>query len=166
MKFEEWLSQQGGLIEVDCGCVTTEAFYHWLRAAYESGALTNEGTIQSGNSAQPVTVPAGYVLVPVDLLSDLRDFAHPEIEKYCEMWEGRRDEEFPAMRKIISDADSLLAAAPTAPDDWIPVSEQIPDEVINAAYERHLYGIMSGTGNKRSAVDFLNECLASMRIKP
>ena len=93
MKFEEWLSQQGGLIEVDCGCVTTEAFYHWLRAAYESGALTNEGTIQSGNSAQPVTVP---------------------------------------------------------------------DECINAAYEKHLYGIMSGTGNKRAAVDFLNECLAAI----
>lgn len=66
MKFEEWLSQQGGLIEVDCGCVTAEAFYHWLRVAYESGTLTNEGTIQSGNSAQPVTVPAGYVLVPVE----------------------------------------------------------------------------------------------------
>jgi hypothetical protein len=36
MKFEEWLSQQNGVIEVDCGCVTTEAFYHWMRA-YEAG---------------------------------------------------------------------------------------------------------------------------------
>lgn len=79
--------------------------------------------LQSGNSAQPVTVPAGYVLVPVDLLSDLRDFAHPEIEKYCEMWEGRRDAELPAMRKIISDADALLSAG------WIPVSERMPDKV-------------------------------------
>lgn len=26
MKFEEWLAQQDGVIEVDCGCVTTEAF--------------------------------------------------------------------------------------------------------------------------------------------
>ena len=71
MKFEEWLSQQGGLIEVDCGCVTTESFYHWLREAYESGALTNEGTIQSGNSSQPVTAPAGYVLVPVEPTKDM-----------------------------------------------------------------------------------------------
>lgn len=71
--------------------------------------------LQPGNSAQPVTVPDGYVLVPVELLSDLRDFAHPEIEKYCEMWEGRRDAEFPAMRKIISDADALLSAAPQSP---------------------------------------------------
>ncbi|CAM7761840.1 MULTISPECIES: hypothetical protein [Klebsiella pneumoniae complex] len=50
MKFEEWLSQQNGVIEVDCGCVTTEAFYHWMRVAYEAG-----------NS--PV-VPDGYVMVP------------------------------------------------------------------------------------------------------
>lgn len=61
MKFEEWLSQQDGVIEVDCGCVTTEAFYHWMRVAYEAGTLTNEGTIQAGNS--PV-IPDGYVMVP------------------------------------------------------------------------------------------------------
>lgn len=50
MKFEEWLSQQDGAVEVDCGCVTTEAFYHWLRRAYVAG-----------NS--PV-IPEGYVMVP------------------------------------------------------------------------------------------------------
>ena len=37
MKFEEWLSQQNGVIEVDCGCVTAEAFYHWMRVAYPPG---------------------------------------------------------------------------------------------------------------------------------
>ena len=37
MKFEEWLAQQNGVIEVDCGCVTAEAFYHWMRVAYEAG---------------------------------------------------------------------------------------------------------------------------------
>lgn len=50
MKFEEWLSQQDGVIEVDCGCVTTEAFYHWMRVAYEAGTLIGEGTKQAGNS--------------------------------------------------------------------------------------------------------------------
>lgn len=50
LPFDEWLSQQDGEIEVDCGCVTTEAFYHWLRVAYEAG-----------NS--PVT-PDGWQLVP------------------------------------------------------------------------------------------------------
>lgn len=81
--------------------------------------------------------PPGYVMVPKDLLSELRDWAHPEIEKYCEMWEGRRDSEFPVLRKVIADADSLLATSPQpqkAPQNipeiipgWIPVSERMPD---------------------------------------
>ncbi|EMH5510502.1 DUF551 domain-containing protein [Escherichia coli] len=37
MPFDQWLSQQNEPIDVDCGCVTTEAFYHWLRVAYEAG---------------------------------------------------------------------------------------------------------------------------------
>lgn len=37
LPFDQWLSQQNGKIDVDCGCVTTEAFFHWLRVAYESG---------------------------------------------------------------------------------------------------------------------------------
>lgn len=193
MKFEEWLASQNGTIEVDCGCVTTESFYHWMRVAYGAGTLTNEGTKQAGNSpvipecwqveaekmaemygmsfvlfrhgekpqcADPTKVvisftdkglghdtppaatagipmiPEGYVMVPKDLLSELRDWAHPEIEKYCEMWEGRRDSEFPALRKVIADADALLVAAPqpqNAPQNipeiipgWIPVSERMP----------------------------------------
>ncbi|WP_227409059.1 MULTISPECIES: hypothetical protein [Citrobacter freundii complex] len=36
LPFDQWLSQQDGTIDVDCGCVTTEAFYHWLRVAYEA----------------------------------------------------------------------------------------------------------------------------------
>ncbi|MGQ4595457.1 hypothetical protein ACUIG4_26550 [Raoultella ornithinolytica] len=57
MKFEEWLSQQDGVIEVDCGCVTTEAFYHWMRVAYEAG-----------NS--PV-IPEGYVMVPKEMTDEI-----------------------------------------------------------------------------------------------
>lgn len=34
--FEDWLSSRTDTIEVDCGCVTTEAFYHWLKVAYEA----------------------------------------------------------------------------------------------------------------------------------
>nr|WP_249360764.1 DUF551 domain-containing protein [Citrobacter sp. wls714] len=37
LPFDQWLSQQNEPIDVDCGCVTTEAFYHWLRVAYEAG---------------------------------------------------------------------------------------------------------------------------------
>ncbi|MHC7868784.1 DUF551 domain-containing protein [Klebsiella pneumoniae] len=81
--------------------------------------------------------PPGYVMVPKDLLSELRDWAHPEIEKYCEMREGRRDSEFTALRKVIADADALLTASPqpqNAPQNipeiipgWIPVSERMPE---------------------------------------
>lgn len=48
MKFEEWLSQQNGVIEVDCGCVTTETFYHWMRVAYEAG---NSPVIPDGSAS-------------------------------------------------------------------------------------------------------------------
>ncbi|WP_235127054.1 hypothetical protein [Citrobacter portucalensis] len=56
LPFAQWLSQQNEPIDVDCGCVSTEAFYHWLRVAYEAG-----------NS--PVT-PDGYVLVPKKLTAE------------------------------------------------------------------------------------------------
>lgn len=112
MKFEEWLSQQGGLIEVDCGCVTTEAFCHWLRAAYESGALTNEGTIHSCNSSQPVTVPAGYVLVPV--------------EPTTNQWAAGMQAFDSGMDKVTRVYKAMLAAAPTEPDGLIPVNERMP----------------------------------------
>lgn len=62
MKFEEWLSQQNGVIEVDCGCVTTEAFYHWMRVAYEAG-----------NS--PV-IPEGYVMVPKEPTRQMMSQGH------------------------------------------------------------------------------------------
>ncbi|HAX7040597.1 hypothetical protein [Shigella flexneri] len=37
LHFEQWLEQQRGKIDVDCGCVSTETFMHWLRVAYEAG---------------------------------------------------------------------------------------------------------------------------------
>ncbi|MEX4752054.1 hypothetical protein [Enterobacter cloacae] len=52
LPFEQWLSQQTGTIDVECGCVMTEVFFHWLRIAYEAG-----------NS--PV-IPDGLVAVPVE----------------------------------------------------------------------------------------------------
>ncbi|HHU0638065.1 TPA: hypothetical protein ACT912_003229 [Enterobacter hormaechei subsp. xiangfangensis] len=52
LPFEQWLSQQTGTIDVECGCVMTEVFSHWLRVAYEAG-----------NS--PV-IPDGWVMVPIE----------------------------------------------------------------------------------------------------
>lgn len=57
LPFAQWLSQQNEPIDVDCGCVTTEAFYHWLRVAYEAG-----------NS--PVATD-GYVIVPIVPTEDM-----------------------------------------------------------------------------------------------
>ena len=37
LTFEQWLEQQHGKIDVDCGCVSTETLMHWLRVAYEAG---------------------------------------------------------------------------------------------------------------------------------
>ncbi|EPM6209291.1 hypothetical protein EKN39_23165 [Enterobacter hormaechei] len=52
LPFEQWLSQQKGTIDVECGCVMTEVFFHWLRVAYEAGNY-------------PV-IPDGWVLVPIE----------------------------------------------------------------------------------------------------
>ncbi|HCM7855480.1 TPA: hypothetical protein N3492_004304 [Klebsiella pneumoniae] len=69
MKFEEWLAQQDDVIEVECGCVTTEAFYHWMRVAYEAG-----------NS--PV-IPDGYVMVPKEPTEAMCDISHIGVDVYC-----------------------------------------------------------------------------------
>lgn len=107
--------------------------YYSRQTENTDGALTGEDTRQAGNS--PV-IPDGYVMVAASLLSELRDWAHPKIEDYCEMWAGRRDDEFPALRKVIADTDALLAAAQqslgsepaTVPGKWIPVSERMPED--------------------------------------
>ncbi|MCM8203966.1 hypothetical protein M8U27_06865 [Enterobacter hormaechei] len=57
LPFEQWLSQQTGTIDVECGCVMTEVFFHWLRVAYETG-----------NS--PV-IPDGWKLVPVEPTAEM-----------------------------------------------------------------------------------------------
>ncbi|MCR1319985.1 hypothetical protein NR352_23965 [Enterobacter soli] len=57
LPFEQWLSQQTGTIDVECGCVMTEVFFHWLRVAYETG-----------NS--PV-IPDGWVIVPVEPTAEM-----------------------------------------------------------------------------------------------
>ena len=53
LPFEQWLSQQTGTIDVECGCVMTEVFFHWFRVAYEAGD-------------SPV-IPDGWKLVPAEL---------------------------------------------------------------------------------------------------
>lgn len=47
LTFEQWLEQQHDKIDVDCGCVSTEMFMHWIRGAYEAGnyPVTPDGWI-------------------------------------------------------------------------------------------------------------------------
>lgn len=73
--------------------------------------------LQSGNSAQP----AGYVLVPVEPTPEMMLHKsgcqhHVWNDPDCPMRETRR--------LVWS---HMLAAAPKAPDGWIPISEQLPE---------------------------------------
>ncbi|PLF81772.1 hypothetical protein B6J71_18475 [Klebsiella quasipneumoniae] len=114
MKFEEWLAQQDGVIEVECGCVTTEAFYHWMRVAYEAG-----------NS--PV--------VPDDV--SIFEAAIEEC-KTCDSIDEHAWNHgvLAVIAKYESCHAAMLAAAPqspgsepaTAPGKWIPVSERMPED--------------------------------------
>lgn len=69
--------------------------------------------LQPGNSAQPVTVPAGYVLVPV--------------EPTTNQWAAGMQAFDSGMDKVTRVYKAMLAAAPTTPDGWIPVSERMPE---------------------------------------
>lgn len=112
MKFEEWLSQQNGVIEVDCGCVSTEAFYHWMRVAYEAG---NSPVIPDGWTCND---KANAALMMLDRI----ETADPV-----------DDDRIDGIKRIVSE---LVAATqpqnapqniPEIISGWIPVSERIPD---------------------------------------
>lgn len=68
LPFEQWLSQQTGAIDVECGCVMTEVFFHWLRVAYEAGNSPVIGIDPASGPDRAVEVryvaPPGYVMVP------------------------------------------------------------------------------------------------------
>ena len=112
MKFEEWLSQQNGVIEVDCGCVTTEAFYHWMRVAYEAG---NSPVIPDGWTCND---KANAALMMLDRI----ETADPV-----------DDDRIDGIKRIVSE---LVAATQpqNAPQNipeiipgWIAVSERMPE---------------------------------------
>lgn len=113
MKFEEWLSQQNGVIEVDCGCVTTETFYHWMRVAYEAG---NSPVIPDGSASM--------------------------LRRWLAFGRGMQNAGCQLPHNLIAESEAMLAAAPhdtpalnsvqsvvTVPDKWIPVSERMPEKL-------------------------------------
>ncbi|HDZ9820640.1 TPA: DUF551 domain-containing protein [Klebsiella pneumoniae] len=116
MKFEEWLSQQNGVIEVDCGCVTTEAFYHWMRVAYEAG---NSPVIPDGWACNDKANAALMMLDRIETADPVDDDRIDGIKRIvCELAAAPHDT--PALNSVQS-VDSVA-------DRWIPVSERMPDE--------------------------------------
>ncbi|HFE8956728.1 TPA: DUF551 domain-containing protein [Klebsiella pneumoniae] len=115
MKFEEWLSQQNGVIEVDCGCVTTEAFYHWMRVAYEAG---NSQVIPDGWTCNDKANAALMMLDRIETVDPVDDDRIDGIKRIVrELAAAPHDT--PALNSIQS--------VDTVADRWIPVSERIPD---------------------------------------
>lgn len=105
MKFEEWLAQQDGVIEVDCGCVTAEAFYHWMRVAYEAGNFS--------------VVPDGYVMVPKEPTDEMLAAAKE--------WTGLTSTAEVVYIKMLEAApQSPGCDHATVPGKWIPVTERMP----------------------------------------
>ncbi|MEY7638644.1 DUF551 domain-containing protein [Klebsiella pneumoniae] len=116
MKFEEWLSQQNGVIEVDCGCVTTEAFYHWMRVAYEAG---NSQVIPDGWTCNDKANAALMMLDRIETVDPVDDDRIDGIKRIVrELAAAPHDT--PALNSVQS--------VVTVPGKWIPVSERIPED--------------------------------------
>ncbi|GDE60832.1 hypothetical protein HmCmsJML268_01075 [Escherichia coli] len=64
LTFEQWLEQQHDKIDVDCGCVSTEMFMHWIRGAYEVGnyPVTPDGWISCSERMPEMGERQCYVL--------------------------------------------------------------------------------------------------------
>lgn len=115
MKFEEWLSQQNGVIEVDCGCVTSEAFYHWMRVAYEAG---NSQVIPDGWTGNDKANAALMMLDRIETVDPVDDDRIDGIKRIVrELAAAPHDT--PALNSVQS-VDSVA-------DRWIPVSERMPE---------------------------------------
>lgn len=96
LPFDQWLSQQTGTIDVECGCVMTEVFFHWLRVAYEAG---------------------NYPVIPDEVLSAIRKVA--SIRADFDDFDGDRrgigdclDEAEQELIVTINKHASVIAAAP------------------------------------------------------
>lgn len=111
MKFEEWLSQQNGVIEVDCGCVTTEAFYHWMRVAYEAG---NSPVIPDGWTCNDKANAALMMLDRIETADPVDDDRIDGIKRIVR--------ELVAAKQPQNAPQNIPEIIP----GWIPVSERMP----------------------------------------
>lgn len=113
MKFEEWLSQQNGVIEVDCGCVTTEAFYHWMRVAYEAG---NSPVIPDGWTCNDKANAALMMLDRIETADPVDDDRIDGIKRIVR--------ELVAAKQPQNAPQNIPEIIP----GWIPVSERMPED--------------------------------------
>lgn len=113
MKFEEWLAQQDGVIEVDCGCVTTEAFYHWMRVAYEAG---NSQVIPDGWTCNDKANAALMMLDRIETADPVDDDRIDGIKRI--------------VRELVAATQPQNAPQniPEIIPGWIPVSERMPED--------------------------------------
>ena len=114
MKFEEWLSQQNGVIEVDCGCVTSEAFYHWMRVAYEAG---NSQVIPDGWTCNDKANAALMMLDRIETVDPVDDDRIDSIKRI--------------VRELAAAPQSPGSDPATVPGKWIPVSERMPENDVS-----------------------------------
>lgn len=114
MKFEEWLSQQNGVIEVDCGCVTSEAFYHWMRVAYEAG---NSQVIPDGWTCNDKANAALMMLDRIETVDPVDDDRIDSIKRI--------------VRELAAATQSPGSEPDTVPGKWILLSEQMPEREVD-----------------------------------
>ncbi len=114
MKFEEWLSQQNGVIEVDCGCVTSEAFYHWMRVAYEAG---NSQVIPDGWTCNDKANAALMMLDRIETVDPVEDDRIDSIKRI--------------VRELAAAPQSPGSDPATVPGKCIPVSERMPENDVS-----------------------------------
>ncbi|HEA8505855.1 TPA: DUF551 domain-containing protein [Escherichia coli] len=112
LTFEQWLEQQHDKIDVDCGCVSTEMFMHWIRVAYEAGnyPVTPDGWI-SCSERMPNTKTAVLVAVEFDRKGDWR-------MKWATYIPGHPD----------ANDGWIIPGASWKPSHWMPLPEP-PQEV-------------------------------------
>lgn len=91
LPFDQWLSQQTGTIDVECGCVMTEVFFHWLRVAYEAG---NSPVIPNGWVTCSERMPESnkYVLVCNGVWVGMGLYNDGEQFEDCERWQDEHGE--------------------------------------------------------------------------
>lgn len=90
------------------GLITESYGLRSVNSAIDVARKAWNAALQSGNSGQPVTVPAGYVLVPVEPTKDMLRAGQAVVGFWL---------------NTLHCYAAMLSAAPKAPDGWIPVSE-------------------------------------------